>query len=527
MRLRSKKVLTRDWDQLDPYELRERQLSRLRWFLSTRVIPFSAHYGKVFRESGVEPEDIRSFSDLARLPFTSKLDLLNTPENPNRARDFVLIPDEAVLRRRPEVIFSVLRRGKKKTQARLAEEFRPILMTATTGRSSDPVPFLYTQHDLDNLAMTGRRMMEVCNSKPEYRHLNLFPYAPHLAFWQMHYAGLGFNTFCLSSGGGKVMGTSGNVAMIKKIQPDALIGMPTFLYHVLQQAVCDDARNPNIQRIVLGGEKVPEGMRRKLKALCAELGSSKVEVISTYGFTEAKAAWPECPAPEGEMPSGFHLFPDLGLVEVIDPETGKPQPEGVGGEIVFTALNSRGTVVFRYRTGDYIEHGLTYEMCPHCGRRAPRLVGKISRVSNFRQLKLDKIKGTLVDFNELEHVLDDIDGIGAWQIELRKVNDDPYEADEIVVHASLSGDGGKTEMKRQIERRMRVATEVSPNRVEFHDAETLRRLHGVGENLKEEKVADHRPKAVAPEKTHNGSSQPKPDNHGDNEHEILEETSHR
>ena len=57
-------------------------------------------------------------------------------------------------------------------------------MTSTTGRSADAVPFLYTQHDLDNLDITGRRIMEVGASRPEYKHANLFPYAPHLAYWQ-------------------------------------------------------------------------------------------------------------------------------------------------------------------------------------------------------------------------------------------------------------------------------------------------------------------------------------------------------
>ena len=58
----------------------------------------------------------------------------------------------------------------------------------------------------------------------------------------------------------------------------------------------------------------------------------------------------------------------------------------------------------------------------------PRLVGQISRSSEIREMNLDKIKGTLVDFNELEHVLDDAPHVGAWQVELRKVHDDPLES---------------------------------------------------------------------------------------------------
>ena len=45
-------------------------------------------------------------------------------------------------------------------------------------------------------------------------------------------------------------------------------------------------------------------------------------MISTYGFTEAKMAWCECLFPVDAEPSGYHLYPDLGIVEIVDPKTG-------------------------------------------------------------------------------------------------------------------------------------------------------------------------------------------------------------
>lgn len=487
--------LSRHWDALDGDTLRRLQLVRLRRYLENEVLPFSRHYRELFATAGIVASDLREWSDLSYLPFTTKRDLLGPEGGPPPTRDFVIAPDEAVLKRRPSTLARALLRGPAYARARLADEYRPLLMTSTTGRSSDPVAFLYTGHDLENLKTGGRRMMEICRSQPEFRHLNLFPYAPHLAFWLAHYAGLGFTTFCLSSGGGKVMGTAGNVRLLDKIQPDAVIGMPTFLYHVLAEAASRGLRVDTLKRIVLGGEKVPEGMRRKLRALCAELGSPSVDVMATYGFTEAKMAWPECPAPSGEAPSGYHLYPDLGLVEVVDPDSGQPVADGEGGEIVFTPLDSRGSVVVRYRTGDHISGGLIHEPCPHCGRCVPRLVGRISRVSDIRRLHIDKIKGTLVNFNELEHVLDDLDEVGAWQIEIRKRNDDPLECDELVVHADPAPAADHGELRLRIARRFRRSAEISPNRIEFHSAATLRKLQGVGVALKEEKVVDHRPKA--------------------------------
>ncbi len=487
--------LTSHWDSLSGAEIRHLQALKLRDYLTREVAPFSSFYGELFRRGGVDLGGIRTLGDLTRIPFSSKRSLLDEDGVP-RTRDFVLVPDEKVLARRSSTVLRSLYRGRARVKEDFGREYRPILMTSTTGRSAEPVPFLYTQHDLDHLAVTGRRLMEICDSRKDFRHINLFPFAPHLAFWQAHYAGVGYNTFTLSTGGGKVMGTEGNVRLIDKIKPDALIGMPTFIYHVLQVAVDEGIDCSNIKRIVLGGEKVPDGLRRKLRALCAELGAGKVDVMATYGLTEAKMAWPECPARGADESTGYHLYPDLGVVEVIDPDTGDVVSDGEPGEIVYTPLDSRGSVVVRYRTGDLIAGGLTHEPCPACGRTVPRLIGRISRISDVRRMHIGKVKGTLVNFNELEHLLDDIDAVGSWQIELRKRNNDPLECDEIIVHVAPVGHcqsyDFRDALRSRIESRFMSATEIRPNHIKFHNAETLRKKHGVGEALKEEKVIDRR-----------------------------------
>ena len=474
------------WESASPEEIKKRQSALLHKFLKTRVVPFSAYYNRLFSENGLTADDILSTDDLTKLPFTSKRNLEET-------RDFVIIPDEAVLKKQLGTILKVFRHGPKGVKQVLAEELRPIHMTSTTGRSSEPVPFLFTKHDLANLEASGLRLMQLCKAPSDFRVINAFPFAPHLAFWQAWYAALGNTCFTLSTGGGKVMGTSGNVKVINKIQPDAIIAMPTFLYHMLQSAAEQGMQWTNLKRLVLGGEKVPLGMRKKLKQLCATMGSENVDVVSTYGFTEAKMAFSECCPPKGKDPSGFHLYPDLAFVEIVDPETGERVPDETPGEIVFTPLNARGSVVLRYRTGDLIEGGITYKPCPHCGRTCPRLLGKISRVSDIKRLQIGKLKGTLVDFNNLEHILDDTEGVGAWQLELRKENDDSLGLDEIHVHVVSMLDD-KDELADEIRRRLRDKTELSPNSITFHSWEEMRVLQGVGKELKEQKLIDNRPK---------------------------------
>jgi phenylacetate-CoA ligase len=481
------------WDSSPPEHWHSWQTARLRDYLSTRVLPFSAHYRRIFSEHDFSPNDLRTLEDWAAFPFTSKKDLA-VPRD--QQRDFILQPVESVLRHEPSVMLDALLHGKKAAREKLEEEFRPVLLTSTTGRSSDPVPFLYTRHDLRNLDITGRRIMEVGRSQKDYRHVNAFPYAPHLAFWQTHHASLGFGTFMVSSGGGKTLGTDGNIALMDKIQPDILIGMPTFIYHMLLEAVARGKHWPNLKRIVLGGEKTADGLRARLRDLGQALGGTQVSVISVYGFTEGKAAWPECPSADGVTATGFHLSPDLGIIELVNPKTGELVSEGAPGEIVFTPLDARGTVVLRYRTGDIAEGGMTWTRCPHCGRVCQRILGPISRVSDVRELHLDKIKGTLVNFNVLEHLLDDQRGIAAWQIELRKLHDDPLEVDEVLLHLTPEPGIDPNDLKRVVIRRFSEGTEMTPNEVLIHSLPEMRERLGVGRLLKEEKLADRRPKVT-------------------------------
>jgi phenylacetate-coenzyme A ligase PaaK-like adenylate-forming protein len=480
------------WLSLDKQTLRAWQMLKLRHYLGGVVLPFSAHYRALFKERRLRPGRLRDFSCLERIPFSAKEDLLKGP------RGFVLTPEERVLRRRPSNILGALTRGRDAVREELEREFRPLMMTSTTGRSAEPAPFVYTAHDIRTLSVAGARVMRICGARREMRMLNMFPFAPHLAFWQTHYAGMEFGVFMVSTGGGKALGTEGNLRLMRNIEPDVLIGMPTFLYHVLRAAVDDGMRCRKLSKIVLGGEKAPLGMRRRLRALARELGAETIDVLPTYGFTEAKMAWTQCPCDQPGDNSGYHLSPDFGIVEIIDPATGRQVPDGEPGEVVWTPLEARGSVVLRYRTGDIVSGGVVYGKCPHCGRNMPRLMGEISRTSEIREMRLEKLKGTLIDFNRLEHVLDDCEEVATWQLEIRKAQDDPLELDELILHVQKANGASDDAVRSLLEDHFAAETETHPNRIVFHSAEELRRLQGVGALLKEQRVVDHRPRAAAP-----------------------------
>jgi phenylacetate-coenzyme A ligase PaaK-like adenylate-forming protein len=458
-------------------------------FLREDVAPFSPYYGALFEERGIDVGEIDTLEDLAMIPFTTKQDLVEAlDEDP---LSFVLKPtlegirSEWPLARSLPLALRKALKGEADVKRVLEKEYLPIFMTATTGRAARPISFLYSKFDMWRLAVAGRRNADVIGFTSADRGLNLFPYAPHLAFWQVAFAGFEARVFMLSTGGGKTIGTLGNLRACAKMRPTAILGVPSYVYHLLRCAEEEKIRLDALERIVLGAEKVADGLKEKLVEICCRLGAKGPTVTGTYGFTEAKMAWSECPGG-----AGYHLYPDMGIIEIIDPETGKVQPEGTGGEIVYTALNARGTVVLRYRTGDVSEGGITTEPCPHCGRTVPRLSSRITRLSNHTGFQLTKVKGTLVDLNHISALLTDMREIEEWQIEIAKENDDPAEVDIMRLHVAAAP--GATLDAKRISAAVFDATEVAVNEVRVHDLPEMINRLGLETEMKEKRIVDRR-----------------------------------
>ena len=95
---------------------------------------------------------------------------------------------------------------------------------------------------------------------------------------------------------------------------------------MLRRALEVGEKVEGLKVIALGGEKAPPGLRRKLAGLAEELGSPNIRILSTYGFTEAKGAWTECAVSPDEPSTGYHLSPEYGLIEIVDPQTGESLP---------------------------------------------------------------------------------------------------------------------------------------------------------------------------------------------------------
>jgi phenylacetate-coenzyme A ligase PaaK-like adenylate-forming protein len=490
--------LDRNWDRRPFAERRARQMASLRRYLRTQVGPFSPFYRRKFAEWKFDPEALRTFDDLRRIPFTTKQDLLPSDANPAGARDFILQPTPELIRTRlprAELLkfaWRKLRLGEDGLRESLLREYSPATLLFTTGRSSGSIPFFLTPFDETLMRVSGRRISAVLGlAAGKDRTVSLFPYAPHLAFWQVAYCGMAAGLLTLNTGGGKIMPTEKLLGAIETMKPTCVAGMPGFFYHLLRRAIEEGRDFSSIKTVCLGGENVPPGFRAKVEESLAKVGARDVRTASVLGFTEARLCWAEC---TGATATGFHTYPDLGLFEIVDPESGEPLPEGSTGELVYTTLEGRGSAVLRYRTGDVIEGGLVEsEPCPGCGRLLPRIRSNLRRRSNVKALDIGKIKGTLVNLNALAELFSGDRDLEEWQLEIRKRNDDPFETDELVLYAALKPGVSTEHFVARIREDVRTSAEVGLNDVRVEDTASLLRRVGMETLQKEERIADRRP----------------------------------
>jgi phenylacetate-CoA ligase len=485
-------ALFMNWDRVSRLrtdERRELQNRLLRRYVRHQL-PFSPYYRALFEKSKIGFDDIKTVDDLKRIPFTSKADIAPTVQEPTKPRQFILQPDEKLIkqyaskRTLANILFGKL--TKQDVQAKLEWEYKPVHMHFTTGRTASPTPFTYTSRDIELFKESARRLFEVAGLTRDYSALNGFPYSPHLAFWLAYYAMQTNMMTSLATGGGKVMGTLKIIDAIERLKMNVVTFIPGYAYHLLREAVEQKRDFSSLKYLVFGGERVSEGFRQKVKELAAQVGAPDVKVLVTYALTEAKTAWIQC-----AETTGYHLFPDLEVIEIVDKD-GNVQPDGSPGEIVYTSLDWRGSAVVRYRTGDMCK-GIEFGPCEVCGKTTPRIVPDIQRGSDVKEFHLMKIKGELVNMNEFYPLLSGEHDVEEWQVVIRKVNDDPNELDEIdVLIAPRKGvdfDDLKAKLGRKIHNEVFISAQIKEEPLK----KLLEKL-GMESELKEKRIIDLRPK---------------------------------
>ena len=168
-----------------------------------------------------------------------------------------------------------------------------------------------------------------------------------------------------------------------------------YLYSVFEELGVDPKTDTTLRIAFIGAEPHSVQTRDKIEELYG------VKAFNSYGLSEMNGPGV---AFECDAQMGMHVWEDNFFIEVIDPDTLQPVPDGEEGELVMTTLMREGMPILRYRTRDMTR--IYTEPCS-CGRTHKR----IERIKG-RTDDMMIIKGVNIFPVQVEKILMDIPGVG-------------------------------------------------------------------------------------------------------------------
>ena len=349
-------------------ELKEHQLKGLQWTVR-HAYEGSAVYRQKLEAAGVNPESVQSLDDLRRLPFTCADDLRDGYPFPLRA-----VPYEQIVR-----------------------------VHASSGTTGKRKVLCYTQKDLDDWTDFFARCYQMAGVTP----LDRVQVAVGYGVWT---AGMGFQLGCEKIGALAVPIGPGNIDM----QIQFLLDFQSTVFcstasmallmaeEIHKRGIADKIA---IKKIIYGSERSSRSMRKKISEL---FGGA--ELFDITGLTELYGPGTGIECSEHDC---IHYWGDYYLLEVLDPETLQPVPDGEWGEMVVTTLCKEAVPLIRYRTHDITR--IIPGNCS-CGSILPRH----SRIKG-RSDDTIKFRGVNIYPSSVDTILSTVPGIGSeYQIHLTR-----------------------------------------------------------------------------------------------------------
>ena len=356
-----------DWssEYLDPEletmsreEIEKLQVERLKETVSRCMN--NPIYKKRLEEAGVSADNITSVDDIRRIPFTTKDDLRN-----NYPFGLASAPLEECVR-----------------------------LHSSSGTTGNPTVILHTQNDLDEWANQVARNLWMVGLRPNDVFQNSSGYG-------MFTGGLGFQYGAERLGMLTVPAAAGNslrqIKFMKDFGTTAVHAVPSYvtrLYEVMQEQGVDPRKDTKLKVLAIGAEPHSEEQRQRIQNM---LG---VKAYNSFGMSEmcGPGVGFEC-----KEQNGLHFWEDYYIVEIVDPETLEPVPDGEIGELILTSIKREAMPLLRYRTRDLTR--VLGRGCP-CGRnhvRLDRMKGRsddmmVLRGVNIFPIQIEKI---LMQFKEL------------------------------------------------------------------------------------------------------------------------------
>jgi phenylacetate-CoA ligase len=289
-------------------ELRALQLKRLQSTLR-HAYDNSPAYRKKFDKAGAHPDDCRSLADLAKFPFTTKLDLRN-----HYPFGMFAVPREQCVR-----------------------------IHASSGTTGKPTVVAYTKNDIETWAHVMARSIRAAGARPgDLVHVS-YGYGLFTGGLGAHYGAERLGLTVVPFGGGQ---TERQVQLITDFKPDIIMVTPSYMLAIADEFERQglDPAASSLRLGIFGAEPWTNDMRAAIEK---RMG---IDAVDIYGLSEVMGPGVanECV----ETKDGPTIWEDHFYPEIIDPETGKVLPDGEFGELVFTSLTKEALPIIRYRTRD-------------------------------------------------------------------------------------------------------------------------------------------------------------------------------
>ena len=347
-----------DIETMSREDLEALQLERLQ-ALVKRVYQKIPFYKESFDKAGINPEDIKSLADLTKLPFTVKQDM----------RDAY-----------PFGLFAVPRK----------DVVRVHCSSGTTGTAT---VVGYTQKDLENWGDCFARALYGAGCGPDSTLQIAYGYGLFTGGLGAHNGGerAGCTVLPMSTGN-----TKRQVRLMKDFDVDCLCCTPSYALNIAEVAQEEgyDILEFPIHAGILGAEPCSEATRAEIEQ---KMG---IQVYDIYGLSEVMGPGVAC---ECEKQHGLHVCEDQFIIEILDPKTLQPVPDGEWGEVVFTTLCKECSPLVRYRTRD-ISRILVGECeCGRTFRRMDRIAGRTDDMMILRGVNVfpSQIEEEIVSFPEI------------------------------------------------------------------------------------------------------------------------------
>lgn len=293
----------------------------------------SPYYGELAQKNSAFRESIGHVEEIRDFPFTTKQDLRDHfPDG------FLGLPKKELIR-----------------------------LHSSSGTTGNPTVIYHNRHDIESWANLMARSLFCAGVRETDVFQNIVGYG-------LFTGGLGFQYGIERLGALSIPAGAGNSLRQIKLMRDygttVIHAIPSYLgrlFDIFREEGLDPRTDTSLRMLVIGAEPHTGEQRQRIQEMFG------VKAYNSFGLSEMNGPGVafECP-----WQNGLHIWEDAYIVEIIDPDTLEPVPEGEYGELVMTTLDREANPLIRYRTRDITR--IIPGECP-CGRthrRIDRITGR-------------------------------------------------------------------------------------------------------------------------------------------------------